>query len=215
MKILALDSSQNLQSFAVYDTTLEKFILGEAFPGKSSEIIEKLKNSFLDNQLKLQELDLLAVNLGPGSFTGIRNALCIVKTLALELKLKVFTTNSFELLRLEKDLSDNTPIAIPAFKNNFFISLDSNYDSLKTNFFSAIDTETALYEFSCENLSELIIKLLLHKNILSKNTVAEIGVCEQRREIRTDLGFDPNILKPYYLREPSIGKKEVKTPQHS
>ncbi|MFZ4084315.1 MAG: tRNA (adenosine(37)-N6)-threonylcarbamoyltransferase complex dimerization subunit type 1 TsaB [Vampirovibrionia bacterium] len=215
MKILALDSSQNLQSFAVYDTILEKFILGEAFPGKSSEIIEKLKNSFLDNQLKLQELDLLAVNLGPGSFTGIRNALCIVKTLALELKLKVFTTNSFELLRLEKDLSDNTPIAIPAFKNNFFISLDSNYDSLKTNFFSAIDTETALYEFSCENLSELIIKLLLHKNILSKNTVAEIGVCEQRREIRTDLGFDPNILKPYYLREPSIGKKEVKTPQHS
>jgi tRNA threonylcarbamoyl adenosine modification protein YeaZ len=207
MKILALDSSQNLQSFAVYDTILEKFILGEAFPGKSSEIIEKLKNSFLDNQLKLKDINLLAVNLGPGSFTGIRNALCIVKTLALELKLKVFTTNSFELLRLEKDLSDNTPIAIPAFKNNFFISLDSNYDSLKTNFFSAIDTEIALYEFSCENLSELIIKLLLHKNTLSEGTVAEIGVCEQRPEIKTDLAFDPNILKPYYLREPSVGKK--------
>ena len=201
MKILALDSSQNLQSFAVYETILEKFILGEAFPGKSSEIIEKLKNSFSHNQLKLKDIDLLAVNLGPGSFTGIRNALCIVKTLALELKLKVFTTNSFELLRLEKDLSDNTPIAIPAFKNNFFISLDSNYDSLKSNFFSAIDTEIALHEFSCENLSKLIIQLLLHKNILS--------------EIKTDfdtLRFDPNILKPYYLREPSIGKKEVKTP---
>jgi tRNA threonylcarbamoyl adenosine modification protein YeaZ len=192
MKILALDSSQNLQSFAVYDRILEKFILGEAFPGKSSEIIEKLKNSFSHNQLKLKDIDLLAVNLGPGSFTGIRNALCIVKTLALELKLKVFTTNSFELLRLEKDISDNTPIAIAAFKNNFFISLDSNYNSLKTNFFSAIDTEIALYEFSCENLSELIIKLLLHKNILS-----DFGT----------IAFDPNILKPYYLREPSVGKK--------
>jgi tRNA A37 threonylcarbamoyladenosine modification protein TsaB len=212
MKILALDSSQNLQSFAVYDTILEKFILGEAFPGKSSEIIEKLKNSFLDNELKLKDINLLAVNLGPGSFTGIRNALCIVKTLALELKLKVFTTNSFELLRLEKGFSDNTPIAIPAFKNNFFISLDSNYDSLKTNFFNAIATEIALYEFSCENLSELIIKLLLHKNMFREGTVAEIGVCGQSREMRTDLGFDPNILKPYYLREPSIGKKEVKTP---
>jgi tRNA threonylcarbamoyl adenosine modification protein YeaZ len=199
MKILALDSSQNLQSFAVYDTIQEKFILGEAFPGKSSEIIEKLKNSFSHNQLKLKDIGLLAVNLGPGSFTGIRNALCIVKTLALELKLKVFTTNSFELLRLEKDLSENTPIAIPAFKNNFFISLDSNYDSLKTNFFSAIDTEIALYEFSSENLSELIIKLFLHKNILSNTDFGTIA-------------FDPNILKPYYLREPSIGKKEVKTP---
>ncbi|MBU6197543.1 MAG: hypothetical protein KGO93_08285 [Cyanobacteria bacterium REEB446] len=192
MKILALDSSQNLQSFAVYDTELEKFILGEAFPGKSSEIIEKLKNSFLDNKLKLKDIDLLAVNLGPGSFTGIRNALCIIKTLALELRLKVFTTNSFELLRLEKRLSDNTPIAIPAFKNNFFISLDSNYHSLKTNFFSTIATETALYEFSCDNLSELIIKLLLRKNILSDFDT---------------LRFDPNILKPYYLREPSVGKK--------
>ena len=189
MKILALDSSQNLQSFAVYDTELEKFILGEAFPGKSSEIIKKLKNSFLDNKLKLKDIDLLAVNLGPGSFTGIRNALCIIKTLALELRLKVFTINSFELLRLEKGLSDNTPIAIPAFKNNFSISLDSNYNSLKTNFFSTIATETALYEFAAENLSELIIKLLLHKNILSDGTV------------------DPNILKPYYLREPSVGKK--------
>jgi tRNA threonylcarbamoyl adenosine modification protein YeaZ len=196
MKILALDSSQNLQSFAVYDTILEKFILGEAFPGKSSEIIEKLKNSFSHNQLKLQDIGLLAVNLGPGSFTGIRNALCIVKTLALELKLKVFTTNSFELLRLEKNFSDNTPIAIPAFKNNFFISLDSNYDSLKTNFFSAIDTEIALYEFSSENLSELIIKLLLRKNILD----------EGKNDFDT-LTFDPNILKPYYLREPSVGKK--------
>ncbi|MFM7457798.1 MAG: hypothetical protein ACKO3R_03950 [bacterium] len=207
MKILAFDSSQNLQSFAVYDTIQKKFILGEAFPGKSSEIIEKLKNSFLHNQLKLKDIGLLAVNLGPGSFTGIRNTLCIIKTLALELKLKVFTTNSFELLRLEKDLSENTPIAIPAFKNNFFVSLDSNYDSLKTNFFSAIDTEIALYEFSCENLSELIIKLLLHKNILSEGNIAEIEVYEQRHEIRTDFGFDPNILKPYYLREPSVGKK--------
>jgi tRNA threonylcarbamoyladenosine biosynthesis protein TsaB len=193
MKILALDSSQNLQSFAVYDTTLEKFILGESFPGKSSEIIEKLKISFSDNQLRLEEIDLLAVNLGPGSFTGIRNALCVIKTLALELKLKVFTTNSFELLRFEKGFTDKIPLAIPAFKNNFFISLDSNYDSLKTNFFSAVETETAVYTFSCENLSKLIIKLLLHKNMLN--------------EIKDDFKFDPNILKPYYLREPSIGKK--------
>ena len=151
MKILALDSSQNLQSFAVYDTELEKFILGEAFPGKSSEIIEKLKNSFLDNKLKLKDIDLLAVNLGPGSFTGIRNALCIIKTLALELGLKVFTTNSFELLRLEKGLTtwDDVEVA-------FWFT--DKFDELEDQLMGAYEAKYGMIPF-CNNTEESLFQV--------------------------------------------------------
>lgn len=190
MRILALDSSQSLQSFAVYDDKEQDFIFSETFSGQSSEIVERLKNNFSKSKLSLKDINLLAVNLGPGSFTGIRNTLCIVKTLALELKLPVFTTNTFELLRFEQRIAANEAIAIPAFKNNFFISLNSNYESKESNFFSLSETEVPLYKFSSPKLSELLIKFLL-------------------RDISPNLINDPEKLVPYYLREPSIGKKIV------
>jgi len=191
MRILALDSSQNLQSFAVYNDEEQVFIFSETFSGQSSEIVERLRNNFSKSELSLKDINLLAVNLGPGSFTGIRNILCIVKTLAIELKLPVFTSNTFELLRFEQKISPNEAIAIPAFKNNFFISLNSNYDSKESNFFSLSETEIPLYRFSSSNLSELLIKFLLSDNSLKI------------------LINDPEKLVPYYLRDPSIGKKIV------
>lgn len=190
MRILALDSSQNLQSFAVYNDEEQNFIFSETFSGQSSEIVERLKNNFSKSKLSLKDINLLAVNLGPGSFTGIRNTLCIIKTLALELKLPVFTTNTFELLRFEQKIAPNEAIAIPAFKNNFFISLNSNYESKESNFFSLSETEVPLHRFSSPKLSELLIKFLVSNN--SPNLIN-----------------DPEKLVPYYLRDPSIGKKIV------
>lgn len=191
MKILSLDSSQNTQSFSVYNTEINDFLISESFSGRSSDLVERLRAAFSSINLNLKDLGLLAVNIGPGSFTGIRNALVISKTLVLELSLKLITVNTFELMRFEHGVSEDSPIAIDAFKNNYFVSLNSNYLSNTDNFF-AISTEFTIHKFKQENLSKLIIEYLIHKKLLQ--SIA-------------DSSFDLDNLKPYYLREPSLGKK--------
>lgn len=188
MKIFSIDSSNKNPSISLYDTEGETFLASESLELKSSSLMPKIQKLFLEAGLKPQELDLLACNIGPGSFTGVRTAVTIIKTMAAELDLKVFVTNNFELIRFENGLEPNTPIAIKAGKNDYFISLDSDWNNLETNHYSTELGSYKLYEFQEKNISELVIKTFSGD---SGNKI---------------LGYKD--LEPYYLREPSIGVKK-------
>ena len=57
-----------------------------------------IKNILEENNLTLQDIDLFAVNHGPGSFTGIRAGVTVAKTLAKELNKNVIGINSLDIL---------------------------------------------------------------------------------------------------------------------
>ena len=61
-------------------------------------LVEKIKNLLDNNNIKMNELDYLAVNVGPGSFTGIRVALTIAKIISGELDLPLVTLDSANIL---------------------------------------------------------------------------------------------------------------------
>lgn len=214
MKILALDSGQKSQSFCLTEIELDhdenylshKILIANSFEGKSSKLIENIKKHFIRATQNIWGIDLLAVNLGPGSFTGIRNALSIVKTLSLELKIPVFTTNSFDLLRFEHKLDKNESICIPAFKGNYFISEFTRNSSenistqnIKNEYFSFNNPLERVYEYIRENTSELILEYYIEKIMLAQNSLFR----------KSDIinYMDIEDLEPYYLREPSLGKK--------
>lgn len=185
MLILALDSSHQTQSLAVFDNNEQRFIIETQQQSKSSQLISLLVEAFQKANLKPQDIGLLACSVGPGSFTGIRSTITIIKTLAAELELKIHAVNNFELVRFENQLSDNDPVVIAAGKNDYFISLDSNYSNLETNYFSLESNGHKIYELQESNIASLIIKTL--------NTQSAL--------------FNYKELQPYYLREPSINIK--------
>ncbi len=190
MLILALDSSNQTQSLAVFDDVEQRFIIEVEQQSKSSQLISLLVESFQQANLKPQDIGLLACSVGPGSFTGIRSTITVVKTLAAELKLEIFTTNNFNLVRFENQLRDSNPVAIAAGKNDYFISLDTDYANIQTNFFSLENNGLKVYEIQEQNTSKLIIKLLKHLTI--EGAASTLNYKE---------------LQPYYLREPSINVK--------
>ena len=208
MKILALDSGQKSQSFCLIELRLDsnekylshKILSKNHFEGKSSELIENLKTHFDAAQENISNINLLAVNIGPGSFTGIRNALSIVKTLSLELKIPVFTCNSFDILRFEHGLKENESIAIAAFKGNFFISEINPDIDIKNEYFSFNNPLNGVYEYIRENTSELVVEYYIAK--LAESSLSK----------KLDIIDFKNIedLEPYYLREPSVGKKMLR-----
>lgn len=194
MKILSIDTSRNKQSMTVFDNETDRFIT-KSFQAKSSFFVADLLKTLDAEKISPKDISLLATNIGPGSFTGIRTGISIVKTLASELDLEIFTANNFELIRYEKNYSG--PFAIHAGLNDYYISLDEDYSNLEKNFFSYELGEVPLLDFD-ENtcVSELLVRYMgPHPG-------------------QSDTIYDKHIklinykdLKPYYLREPSIGKK--------
>tara|TARA_B100000686_G_C16651411_1_gene895783 strand:+ start:255 stop:923 length:669 start_codon:yes stop_codon:yes gene_type:complete len=66
---------------------------------KNSSIIFEVIGDLLKNaEIKLADIDAYVVNRGPGSYTGVRIAMGIVKTFALVHKKPVVTVDSLELL---------------------------------------------------------------------------------------------------------------------
>lgn len=190
MLILAIDSSHQNQSLAVFDDIQQRFILETKHEQQSSQLISLLVESFHEAKLKPQDIGLMACSTGPGSFTGIRSTITVAKTLAAELNIPIYTTNHFELVRFENQLLDSDPVAIPAGKNDYFISLNTNYSDLEANYFSLEHNEHKVYELQAVNVSSLII------NMMNKSTT---------RSQQSTINYKE--LQPYYLREPSINLK--------
>ena len=83
MKILAIDSSTDTSSVAVLDD--DKLIAINTITVKithSETLLPMIKDLLFNAKMNLDEIDVFAVTIGPGSFTGIRIGIATVKGLA-------------------------------------------------------------------------------------------------------------------------------------
>ncbi len=94
------------------------------------ELIEALKES----RLELESLTHLAIDHGPGSFTGIRVGLNLIRTLAYAKNLPVAVVTSLEVLAYQNLKSQECKvIAIPAVQEFFYgASFHRSGSSLRT-----------------------------------------------------------------------------------
>lgn len=83
MKILAIDSSAKSASVAVCN---DKELISEAFVNigltHSETLMPMIQSVLFNAKLNLDDIDVFAVTVGPGSFTGVRIGTAVVKGLA-------------------------------------------------------------------------------------------------------------------------------------
>lgn len=83
MKLLAIDSSAKSASAAVFS---ENKLLSECFVNvqltHSCTLLPMIDNALKQAALEISDIDCFAVNSGPGSFTGIRIGVSVIKGLA-------------------------------------------------------------------------------------------------------------------------------------
>jgi len=125
MKILAVETATLAGSVALVE---DEQLLGEItleLPRKHSERLVPSIEFLLDqHKLKPQELDGLAVDIGPGSFTGLRVGLAAMKGLAFSLKKPLVGVDSLEVLA--QNLASATGLLAPvldARKGQIFTAL--------------------------------------------------------------------------------------------
>ncbi|HXI82829.1 MAG TPA: tRNA (adenosine(37)-N6)-threonylcarbamoyltransferase complex dimerization subunit type 1 TsaB [Verrucomicrobiae bacterium] len=100
MITLAIDTSTPRGAVALLrdDTPLAEATFDRTQPGQN--LFDAAGRLLAGNQLNVDDIGLLAVGLGPGSFTGIRVGIAATKGLALPRKLPIQGTNSFDALAL-------------------------------------------------------------------------------------------------------------------
>lgn len=125
MLVLAVDGSGKGLSLALGkdDEVLgSRFLLGPR--AHSQSLMPAMRGLLQDLDLRLDQLDALALSVGPGSYTGIRIALSTMKTLAYALSLPLFSFSSLRAMAAPfQPLQKNLLTAIDARRSRVFAAL--------------------------------------------------------------------------------------------
>ena len=122
MKILAFDTC--LDKMYVVLKTEKEILTSEVVENTESKyhsafLISTIKNILRKNNLKPEGLDVIGINIGPGSFTGIRACTTVARVMAQQLGIKAIGVSSLEIL--SKLGGENPLVALDARKNKAYL----------------------------------------------------------------------------------------------
>lgn len=216
MKILTFDTSLN-KTYVTYGED-DKIIISKALSSDeekyhSAYLVPELLNLLKQEKITFGDIDVIGINEGPGSFTGIRICTVIARTAAQQLGIKVVPTPSLEILARINQTEKDCLVLLDARKNKAYaaiydkngvqkaephaINVDEIEELIKSNDFEII-TDSSMH------------KLLEEKNISSINYEAdnyELGkflyyiTCEKAK---TSNDYHWAKAKPLYIQPPSI-----------
>lgn len=99
---LLLDSSNKYLAVGLSkDGQVFDSIFYEAWQRQSEMMVVEIDNILKRNNVYNDQLDSIVVGIGPGSYTGVRIAITIAKTIAYALKIDVYQVSSLSLLRMD------------------------------------------------------------------------------------------------------------------
>ncbi len=99
MILLSFDTSTDALSVAVSrDSSIVKESHTISAVRHSSALIPAIEKILRDAKIRIEDVDVIAVGLGPGSFTGIRVGVVTAKMLAVALKIKIVGVSSLEAI---------------------------------------------------------------------------------------------------------------------
>ena len=121
MLILAFDTC--LDKTYVVLRTEEKIISSEIIESNeqnyhSAYLISRIKEALTTNGYTPQDVTAIAINVGPGSFTGIRACTTVARVMAQQLNCKAIGISSLEII--SKAHNDNSIVALDARKNKAY-----------------------------------------------------------------------------------------------
>lgn len=227
MKVLSIDTSSKNCSIAIIDvTTPSDFrILSQKNSNDerthSQKLMPMIEEIFKETNLSLNDIDLLACCVGPGSFTGIRIGIATVKAFCDSQNIPVVGVTSLESLSYNLDTdgtifsiidakNENVYVAgfscknkihsleLEAFADNISNALNKCYDSVNlANNIHFIGDGSSLFK-------DLINTKFAEFNITfsddNEQSAVSLAKCAYQKYLNNIFG-DSNSLSPIYLRK--------------
>ena len=194
MYTVLLDSSNiNLSVGLAKDNVLLKEISYEAWQQQSEYMIVELNKLLEEFDVNYKDIDSIMVAIGPGSYTGVRIAITIAKTMALACNAKVYPVSS---LRIEKDYQNPSICVINARSGRSYVGL---YEGSKIIKEDSIWKNDEVIKFVDENPMYSLCGNAKYLGLEGK----EISVIKQMLSLKDDIEPIDNYLalKPVYMSD--------------
>lgn len=182
MKILGIDTSSSSLSVAVMDDDLLKgeFTLNHKLT--HSEQMMPLLDSLLSHlELKMSDIDLIGVSVGPGSFTGIRIGVAAANAMAMALDIPVVGISSLEAMAYTAGETAYTIVStFDAQRDRFYF----NAYRFENSELKALEAEDVLEKGDLIKKLESYDKVLLLGDAVFINEELPLNVKKAKRAVR-------------------------------
>ena len=205
MLILGIDTSTKICTCSIFDS--ENGVIAETSlsvkKNHSNIVMPIIDNLFKISDLTINDIDKIAVAIGPGSFTGVRIALGIAKGLAMALNKPLIAVNELDILEAIASGNENEIIPLidarkervyykyqNTYVDDYLINLISNFDKNKKYIFvgdGAINYKNILKD----NLGENAIVLPMYNAFPRASILCELAINKEEANIYT--------LEPEYI----------------
>ena len=209
MLILGISTSSNIASVALSkDAECIKELNINNNKTHSETLLPLINELLSETNIKLQDINLIACDNGPGSFTGIRIGISTVKAIAESLNIPVIAVSSLEGLAYNIHDSECICSLIDARNNQVYCGLfDSNHTLIGN--YMADDINTILTVIN-QNKDILFVGdgAVAHKGLLNINNfrsdnllhAKNINLCAFNKFSKGEILSADSIL-PMYLRK--------------
>lgn len=224
MKILTFDTALNKTyiSLSEDDNVIEKLAI-ESDKDKyhSAYLIKEIAEILKKNSLKMQDIDAVGINIGPGSFTGIRACTTVGRIIAQQINVPLIPVSSTEILSRIEKTAQKVFVTLDARKNSAFFAVYENCDEKSAPQIITVDELIRkIKENNCvvvadssmaEKLNEMEICVTNYEDgnyplnvYLAKITYEKLVSAQANKET-----FNWAKVKPLYIQPPSVfsGKK--------
>lgn len=220
MNILAFDTTFDHCSVALLrQDEMLAFDIESLKQGHAEALVPKIKNILQRAKLTFQDIGLIAVGSGPGSFTGIRVALATARGLAMAAGIPVVGVNSFEVF---------LDVALPQLgqENQLYVVLDARRRDLFYQVYNVQEKSSSVPKMA---MSEELLKFVSQQSSLvvgtgvhrlqalaqSEQAIANcrfivpcwenfLAVLAKKAAFAFNNNTVPESCKPYYLVPPGI-----------
>jgi len=137
MLTLCIDTSYKYLTCAlIKDEELLGFESYECFKKQSEEVFACLNTLFNKTNINRKAIDSICISEGPGSYTGVRIAMSIAKTIGTLLNIDVYTIST---LRLYANNQENTMVIMDARANRAYVGIYNKEEIIKDDYAIEID----------------------------------------------------------------------------
>ncbi|PGH22082.1 tRNA (adenosine(37)-N6)-threonylcarbamoyltransferase complex dimerization subunit type 1 TsaB [Fusobacterium polymorphum] len=205
MLILGIDTSTKICTCSIFDS--ENGVIAETSlsvkKNHSNIVMPIIDNLFKISELNINDIDKIAVAIGPGSFTGVRIALGITKGLAMALNKPLIAVNELDILEAIAEGNENEVIPLidarkervyykyqNTYIDDYLINLISNFDKNKKYVFVG-DGATNYENILKDNLGDNAIILPIYNTFPRASILCELALNKEEANIYT--------LEPEYI----------------
>ena len=221
MKILAIDTSSKICSVSILDDAMvivEKHNDDEKT--HSQKLMPLIDETLKEVNLTLDNIDLLACCLGPGSFTGIRIGISTVKAFADVKHIPIIGVTSLESLAYNVENEGLIASIIDAKHDNVYFALfklaDGKYQTIVEPTSDEISNLIPLLQQYEEKITFVGDGSTVHKDLLCKN-ISNYVFASEKQNIQTSISIGKSAYNKYncegYVKEYSVSPIYLKKSQ--